>query len=108
MAELLADETTKSSETPKPKNDFYQNKEQQKILRNLKRKITQIEETLTSLDTSIDELEQSMNDPALVDDHVKLMALNDELESQRTQQETLLTDWENLSLELEEFEDMNE
>ncbi|MGG5341185.1 ABC-F family ATP-binding cassette domain-containing protein [Enterococcus sp. AZ192] len=108
LAELLADETTKSSETPKPKNDFYQNKEQQKILRNLKRKITQIEETLTSLDTSIDELEQSMNDPALVDDHVKLMALNDELESQRTQQETLLTDWENLSLELEEFEDMNE
>lgn len=108
LAELLADGTTKSSETPKPKNDFYQNKEQQKILRNLKRKITQIEETLTSLDTSIDELEQSMNDPALVDDHVKLMALNDELESQHTQQETLLTDWENLSLELEEFEDMNE
>lgn len=108
LAELLAGETTKSSETPKPKNDFYQNKEQQKILRNLQRKITQIEETLTSLDTSIDELEQSMNDPALVDDHVKLMALNDELESQRTQQEILLTDWENLSLELEEFEDMNE
>ncbi|MBO0469647.1 ABC-F family ATP-binding cassette domain-containing protein [Enterococcus sp. DIV0242_7C1] len=108
LAELLADETAKSSETPKPKNDFHKNKEQQKMLRNLKRKITQIEETLTSLDTSIDELEQSMNDPALVDDHVKLMALNDELESQRTQQETLLTDWENLSLELEEFEDMNE
>ncbi|GGC78207.1 ABC-F family ATP-binding cassette domain-containing protein [Enterococcus wangshanyuanii] len=108
LAELLGEQATKPIETVKPKNDFYQNKEQQKLLRNLKRKITQIEETLTSLETSINELEQSMNDPALVDDHVKLMALNDELETQRTQQETLLNDWENLSLELEEFEEMNE
>lgn len=106
LAALLAEESTvKQTETTSPKNDFYQNKEQQKVLRNLNRKITQIEENLAHLDTTIAQLEQSMTDPALVDDHVKLMSLNEELEAQRTQQEQLLSDWENLSLELEELED---
>ncbi|ALS01196.1 multidrug ABC transporter ATP-binding protein [Enterococcus silesiacus] len=108
LAALLAEESTaKQTETTKPKNDFYQNKEQQKILRTLNRKITQIEENLANLDTTIAQLEQSMTDPALVDDHVKLMSLNEELESQKTQQEQLLSDWENLSLELEELEENN-
>ncbi|MEI5989168.1 ABC transporter ATP-binding protein [Enterococcus termitis] len=105
LAALLAEDATQQqTEHAKPKNDFYQNKEQQKILRNLNRKITQIEESLANLDTTIAQLEQSMSDPSLVDDHVKLMSLNEELESQRMQQEQLLSDWENLSLELEELE----
>ncbi|MGX7263158.1 ABC-F family ATP-binding cassette domain-containing protein [Enterococcus crotali] len=106
LAALLAEDTTQQqTEHAKPKNNFYQNKEQQKILRNLSRKITQIEENLANLDTTIARLEKSMSDPSLVDDHVKLMSLNEELESQRMQQEQLLSDWENLSLELEELED---
>lgn len=108
VAALLAEQSSaKQSETIQPKNDFYQNKEQQKILRNLNRKITQIEENLGTLDTTIAELEQAMSDPSLVDDHMKLMSLNEELEAQRSQQEKLLTDWENLSLELEEVEENN-
>ncbi|MGX7244824.1 ABC-F family ATP-binding cassette domain-containing protein [Enterococcus quebecensis] len=108
LAQLLAEQNSeKQVETTKPKNDFYQNKEQQKILRNLTRKITQIEENLATLDTTIDQLEHSMSDPTLVDDHVKLMSLNEELETQRKQQEELLTEWENLSLELEELEENN-
>lgn len=108
MATLLAEQSSvKQTEIAKPKNDFYQNKEQQKILRHLNRKITKIEENLAALDTTIAQLEQSMSDPALVDDHMQLMSLNEELESQRSQQEQLLTDWENLSLELEEAEENN-
>lgn len=108
LAALLAEESTaKQTETVKSKNDFYQNKEQQKVLRNLNRKITQIEENLANLDTTIDQLEQAMSDPALVDNHMKLMALNDELETKRVEQEQLLTEWENLSLELEELEENN-
>ncbi|MDA9472622.1 ABC-F family ATP-binding cassette domain-containing protein [Enterococcus sp. 5H] len=106
LAALLAEQASeKQIQITKPKNDFYQNKEQQKLLRNLKRKITQIEENLTVIDTTIDQLEQSMSDPALVDDHMKLMSLNEELETQRTQQEEFLAEWENLSLELEELEE---
>ncbi|WP_348922388.1 ABC-F family ATP-binding cassette domain-containing protein [Enterococcus rotai] len=108
LAALLAEQSSeKQTETAKPKNDFYQNKEQQKIVRNLSRKITQIEENLATLDTTIAEIEQTMSDPELVDDHMQLMALNESLEAQRTQQEQLLTEWENLSLELEELEENN-
>lgn len=108
LAALLSEQSTvKQTENAQPKNDFYQNKEQQKILRTLNRKITQIEENLATLDTTIAQLEQSMSDPALVDDHVQLMSLNQELETQRSQQEQLLIDWENLSLELEELEENN-
>ncbi|WP_086444162.1 ABC-F family ATP-binding cassette domain-containing protein [Candidatus Enterococcus lemimoniae] len=108
LAALLAEQSSvKQTEIVKPKNDFYQNKEQQKIVRNLSRKITQIEENLATLDTTIAEIEQTMSDPKLVDDHMQLMALNESLEAQRTQQEQLLTEWENLSLELEELEENN-
>ncbi len=108
LAALLAEQSSvKQTEIVKPKNDFYQNKEQQKIVRNLSRKITQIEENLATLDTTIAEIEQTMSDPKLVDDHMQLMDLNESLEAQRTQQEQLLTEWENLSLELEELEENN-
>ncbi|EOL43612.1 ABC-F family ATP-binding cassette domain-containing protein [Enterococcus caccae] len=106
LAALLAEKSSvQQIETEKPKNDFYQNKEQQKIVRNLNRKIIQIEENLATLDTSIAEIEQTMSDTALVDDHMQLMSLNEELETKRTTQEQLLTEWENLSLELEELEE---
>lgn len=108
LAALLADQSIlKQTETIKPKNDFYQNKEQQKIIRTLNRKITQLEEDLATLDTTIAQVEQSMSDSTLIDDHVKLMSLNQELETLRTQQEQLLTEWENLSLELEEVNENN-
>ncbi len=37
-------------------------------------------------------------------DHVKLNELNQDLEAARQDQETKLTEWEELSLELEEYE----
>ncbi|MGM0220016.1 ABC-F family ATP-binding cassette domain-containing protein [Enterococcus sp. AZ126] len=108
LAALLADQSIlKQTETSKPKNDFYQNKEQQKMIRTLNRKITQLEEDLATLDTTIAQIEQSMSDSTLIDDHVKLMSLNQELETLRTQQEQLLTEWEDLSLELEEVNENN-
>ena len=74
------------------------------MTRSLQRKITQVEEDLAQLDTSIAELEEKMSAPELLEDHVGLMNLNQELETARQKQEELLGDWENLSLELEEME----
>lgn len=105
LADLLEKEATESVlPSKKAKQTFYQNKEEQKLLRNLTRKITTIEENLTELDATIDQLQASMNTPALIEDHVQLMALNEELEHKRAQQEQLVAEWEDLSLELEEFE----
>lgn len=104
IAALLNEETSVKTESS-GKQNFQQNKEQQKILRNLKRKIVEIEETMSTLDTTIGELEQHMTDPAVLDDHVKLNELNSALEEARTKQEELLNQWEELSLELEDYED---
>lgn len=101
IAELQAKEET-AIEAPKKK--FYQDKEQQKLIRSLRRKIEAIEETLTTLDEKIDELEAQMSQPEILNDHVQLLALTNELEAKKAEQEEQLASWEELSLELEEFE----
>lgn len=87
-----------------PKKKFYQDKEQQKLIRSLRRKIETIEETLSALDEKIDELETQMSQPDILNDHVQLLELTNELEAKKAEQEEQLSSWEELSLELEEFE----
>lgn len=87
-----------------PKKKFYQDKEQQKLIRSLRRKIEAIEETLSTLDEKIDELETQMSQPDILNDHVQLLELTNELEAKKAEQEEQLSSWEELSLELEEFE----
>ncbi|MEX1609970.1 ABC-F family ATP-binding cassette domain-containing protein [Enterococcus sp. C34] len=108
IAALLANE--EAAKKPKPvtaKNTFYQNKEQQKLLRTLQRKITQVEENLAQLDTTIAQLEAQMSQPDILENHVELLALNQQLDDARQQQDELLEQWENFSLELEEMENNN-
>ncbi|MBO0411555.1 ABC-F family ATP-binding cassette domain-containing protein [Enterococcus hulanensis] len=87
-----------------PKKKFYQDKEQQKLIRSLRRKIEAIEETLSALDEKIDKLETQMSQPDILNDHVQLLELTNELEAKKAEQEEQLSSWEELSLELEEFE----
>ncbi|WP_367377800.1 ABC-F family ATP-binding cassette domain-containing protein [Enterococcus gilvus] len=87
-----------------PKKKFHQDKEQQKLIRSLRRKIESIEESLSSLDEKIDALETQMSHPDILNDHVQLLELTNELETARAFQEEQLASWEELSLELEEFE----
>lgn len=105
IAELLAkEEQTEVIETPTSKSNYYQSKEQQKLMRSLSRKITQVEEEMAQLDETIAQLEAEMVRPDVLDDHVKLNDLNQQLENARVEQEEKLVDWENLSIELEEYE----
>lgn len=45
-----------------------------------------------------------MSQPEILNDHVQLLALTNELEAQKAEQEEQLASWEELSLELEDFE----
>ncbi|MEG0629211.1 MAG: multidrug ABC transporter ATP-binding protein, partial [Enterococcus sp.] len=101
LAELLAKEETPVAE---PKKKFYQDKEQQKLIRSLKRKIEAIEENLSNLDEKIDLLETQMSQSDILNDHVQLLELTNELEAKKAEQEEQLASWEELSMELEEFE----
>lgn len=104
IAELLAAEQPEVSTPSTNKSTYFQSKEQQKIMRSLQRKITQIEEDMAQLEETVDELEQQMVSPAVLDDHVKLNELNQALDEAHQLQEEKLAEWENLSLELEEIE----
>ncbi|MGM0171960.1 ABC transporter ATP-binding protein [Enterococcus sp. AZ140] len=104
IAELLAAEQPEVSTPSTNKSTYFQSKEQQKIMRSLQRKITQIEEDMAQLEETVDELEQQMVSPAVLDDHVKLNELNQALDEAHQLQEEKLSEWENLSLDLEEIE----
>lgn len=101
IAELQAKE---NDPVEVPKKKFHQDKEQQKLIRSLRRKIESIEESLSSLDEKIDALETQMSHPDILNDHVQLLELTNELETAKAFQEEQLVSWEELSLELEEFE----
>ncbi|MBU5361112.1 ABC-F family ATP-binding cassette domain-containing protein [Enterococcus raffinosus] len=101
IAELQAKE---AAPVEAPKKKFYQDKEQQKLIRSLRRKIEAIEETLSTLDEKIAELEIQMSQPDILNDHVQLLELTNDLEAKKAEQEEQLSSWEELSLELEEFE----
>ena len=104
LAELLAEKKTEAANISSTKSTYFQSKEQQKLIRSLQRKITQVEEEMTRLDGKINELEQQMVAPENLEDHVRLNELNQLLENTRQTQETKLSEWEKLSLELEEYE----
>lgn len=83
------------------KQNFQQSKEQQRVLRNLQRQVEAIEEQLAELDQKIEALELAMTQPEVLNDHLKLNELNQESEVAQAEQLTLMDQWEQLSLELE-------
>ena len=93
-------------EVEKPKNSFYQNKEQQKLLRSLSRAITQLEEAMNDLDQTIEHLKIEMTKPEIIGDHVQLLSLTQKLEEKQQEQEQLMSQWEEKSIELEKLENI--
>lgn len=93
-------------EKPKPsgKQNFAHSKEQQKQVRALQRKVTQVEEELAAADEKINQIKEEMTLPENLDDHVKLNELDQSLHTTQSQQEDLMEQWEDLSLQLEELE----
>lgn len=99
---LLLGEKEEIVSVSQGKQSFQQSKEQQKILRNLQRKIEKIEEELALLETNIATSELQMTEPEILNDHVKLNELNQTIEEAQDKQLQLMEEWEALSLELEE------
>ncbi|MCD1024057.1 ABC-F family ATP-binding cassette domain-containing protein [Enterococcus sp. SMC-9] len=105
IAALLAAE---NNDTPvvisAGKENFQKSKDQQKLLRSLQRKVGDVEQKMSETDEIIDQLEAEMVKPEILADHLQLQELNEKLEVARSKQNELLEKWEELSLELEEYE----
>lgn len=87
------------------KQSFQLSKEQQKQLRQARRKVEQIESQLAKLEDDIANYQTQMADPAILDDHVQLQKLNQQLEEAQEAQMILLEEWEQKSLVLESLEE---
>lgn len=87
------------------KQSFQLSKEQQKQLRQARRKVEQIENQLAKLEDDIANYQTQMADPDILDDHVQLQKLNQQLEEAQEAQMTLLEEWEQESLILESLEE---
>ena len=104
LKELLTQETAPATTLSQGKQSFQNSKEQQKLLRSLQRKVTQVEEDLAKLEETMEQLESEMAKPEIQADHLALTELNQQLEEAQEKQEALLEEWEAASLELEEYE----
>lgn len=102
---LLQDEQEEEVNPSAGKQSFQLSKEQQKQLRQARRKVEQIENQLAKLEDDIANYQTQMADPDILDDHVQLQKLNQQLEEAQEAQMILLEEWEQESLVLESLEE---
>jgi ATP-binding cassette, subfamily F, member 3 len=79
------------------KNDFQKDKETKKFERQRKRRIEEIEERVEKLEAEITANEQQLCDPDVYQNHEKVLHLNTQIESAKTEVDELMEEWAELS-----------
>lgn len=98
LARLEAQPLTKESQENQTVNDYQLQKENQKEVRKLQRRLSEVENLLESIESSLAELSEQMlstNDTGLLIDMQK------EIDQLNEQQDALLTEWEEIGQQLE-------
>ncbi|MDF09538.1 ABC transporter ATP-binding protein [Listeria monocytogenes] len=83
------------------KLNYQEEKEQQKLLRQRKRKLEEVEKSMETTDEKIAELELQLTNPEVFQDHEKALEITQELDAVKANGEKLMEEWETLSEELE-------
>ncbi|EJB4850225.1 ABC-F family ATP-binding cassette domain-containing protein [Listeria monocytogenes] len=83
------------------KLNYQEEKEQQKLLRQRKRKLEEIEKSMEETDEKIAELELQLTNPEVFQDHGKSLEITQELDAVKADGEKLMEEWEQISEELE-------
>ncbi|HAA6134433.1 TPA_asm: multidrug ABC transporter ATP-binding protein [Listeria monocytogenes] len=83
------------------KLNYQEEKEQQKLLRQRKRKLEEVEKSMEATDEKIAELEHQLTNPEVFQDHEKALEITQELDTVKVNGEKLMEEWETLSEELE-------
>lgn len=87
------------------KNHREINKETQKKVRQLSRRIEALENEMAELEQAIEAIELQLTEPEVFGDHIQVQELNGKLTALQTRNEQLLTEWEEKSIELEELDE---
>ncbi|EKB1693744.1 ABC-F family ATP-binding cassette domain-containing protein [Listeria monocytogenes] len=83
------------------KLNYQEEKGQQKLLRQRKRKLEEIEKSMEETDEKIAELELQLTNPEVFQDHEKSLEITQELDAVKADGEKLMEEWEQISEELE-------
>ncbi|EMC1957722.1 ABC-F family ATP-binding cassette domain-containing protein [Listeria monocytogenes] len=83
------------------KLNYQEEKEQQKLLRQRKRKLEEIEKSMEETDEKIAELELQLTNPEVFQDREKSLEITQELDAVKADGEKLMEEWEQISEELE-------
>ncbi|MBC2072488.1 ABC-F family ATP-binding cassette domain-containing protein [Listeria marthii] len=83
------------------KLNYQEEKEQQKLLRQRKRKLEEVEQAMEQTDEKIAELELQLTKPEVFQDHEKALEITQELDAVKADGEKLMEEWETISEELE-------
>ena len=84
---------------PSEKTSYQQDKEAKKLERQRQRRIEQIESQIEELEQAVEENEQLLCDPAVFQNHVKSLEINEENEKYKQELEQLMEEWTTLSEE---------
>ena len=84
---------------PSEKTSYQQDKEAKKLERQRQRRIEQIEIQIEELEQAVDQNEQLLCDPAVFQNHVRSLEINEENEKYKQELEQLMEEWTTLSEE---------
>lgn len=89
-------------------SEGYLDYKEKKRLESQKRKIynryEKVEKLIEENDLKIDELTKECEDPKIASNYVKLTELTNSIEEIRTQQDELMAEWEELQIQIDEYE----
>ena len=100
VANAVSD-TPKEEKTKKEPNDYQKQKQLQSNRRKLEGRIKRTEEAISLCEAEIEKLNEKINSAG--SDYEKITELSAKLSEKETEQERLMEEWENLSMELEEL-----
>ncbi|MEH7120110.1 ABC-F family ATP-binding cassette domain-containing protein [Neobacillus vireti] len=75
------------------KNSYQQDKESKKLERQRKRRLEEIEQRIEELEERIQEFEQQLCDPAIFQDHQKVLDINRQNEKAKIELEDFMEEW---------------
>ncbi len=101
--ELLQNEEDTPKDDTKVKK-VYRSKEVERERRKFTRAIDRLEKEMQSLEKAIEQLYEEMNHPQLADDHVALIALQEDLNEKLSTKEAVELDWLETEEALEQFD----
>lgn len=96
-------EELKASSSSTTKQSFEEQKENQKNQRKLERAIQSIEDELEKLEEQIQSVQESLSDPEISNDFEELERLAKKNEALQSRQETLLEEWEEKQIALDDI-----